>query len=275
MLSGTLLYLIPPGLVRIGKRSENTETIKKVPLDIVLDGPLVKKLHWLVLDFQGRFPRQLRRSSSTPFFEASRFTTSRNILLLATFAFWILLMNIMLSSFPYADTSSSQPSRNHMSFHWVQACLSFYHILLMHDYILVTSLTCFYNYRFFTTCSNNECQRKIYNADKINISKKYYFFAIYVNLHPSQVFLRRCFFFFLFFICKRSLGFFNWLTNDWWLILLKLYIILIINWFFSFVFLFNSTIENKNGKLMLLPEMDGDTYVNGQVIWKYNNYFCV
>ncbi|XP_035740888.1 kinesin-like protein KIF14 isoform X2 [Vespa mandarinia] len=27
-----------------------------------------------------------------------------------------------------------------------------------------------------------------------------------------------------------------------------------------------NTIENKNGKLMLLPEMDGDTYLNGQVV---------
>ncbi|KAL2738964.1 kinesin-like protein KIF14 [Vespula squamosa] len=70
MLSGTLLYLIPPGLVRIGKHSENSETFKKVPLDIILDGPLVRKLHWLVVDFQGRFLQQLRRSSSS-LFEAS------------------------------------------------------------------------------------------------------------------------------------------------------------------------------------------------------------
>ncbi|KAL2735109.1 kinesin-like protein KIF14 [Vespula maculifrons] len=77
MLSGTLLYLIPPGLVRIGKHSENSETFKKVPLDIVLDGPLVRKLHWLVVDFEGRFLQQSRRSSSS-LFEASRSTTSRD-----------------------------------------------------------------------------------------------------------------------------------------------------------------------------------------------------
>ena len=46
MLSGTLLYLIPPGLVRVGK-SSGSEARK---LDIMLDGPLVRELHWLVKD---------------------------------------------------------------------------------------------------------------------------------------------------------------------------------------------------------------------------------
>ncbi|KAF7384613.1 hypothetical protein HZH68_014225 [Vespula germanica] len=54
MLSGTLLYLIPPGLVRIGKHSENSETFKKVPLDIVLDGPLVRKLHCTIENKNGK-----------------------------------------------------------------------------------------------------------------------------------------------------------------------------------------------------------------------------
>lgn len=46
MLSGTLLYLIPPGLVRIGKNSKSGSSSKS--LDIMLDGPLVRPLHWLV-----------------------------------------------------------------------------------------------------------------------------------------------------------------------------------------------------------------------------------
>lgn len=46
MLSGTLLYLIPPGLVRIGKQSGPEGSSKN--LDIMLDGPLVRPLHWLV-----------------------------------------------------------------------------------------------------------------------------------------------------------------------------------------------------------------------------------
>lgn len=46
MLSGTLLYLIPPGLVRIGKNLGNQSPSKN--LDIILDGPLVRPLHWLV-----------------------------------------------------------------------------------------------------------------------------------------------------------------------------------------------------------------------------------
>lgn len=48
MLSGTLLYLIPPGLVRVGKASRPEATSKR--LDIMLDGPLVRDLHWLVTD---------------------------------------------------------------------------------------------------------------------------------------------------------------------------------------------------------------------------------
>lgn len=47
MLSGTLLYLLPKGTVRIGKRSANCSTPTKRP-DIVLDGPLVRPSHWLV-----------------------------------------------------------------------------------------------------------------------------------------------------------------------------------------------------------------------------------
>ncbi|XP_050463013.1 kinesin-like protein KIF14 isoform X1 [Cataglyphis hispanica] len=43
MLSGTLLYLIPPGLVRVGKGSGPESTLRK--LDIMLDGPLVRELH--------------------------------------------------------------------------------------------------------------------------------------------------------------------------------------------------------------------------------------
>ena len=48
MLSGTLLYIIPPGLVRIGKNvpTHKLEAFKQ--LDILLDGPLVRELHWLV-----------------------------------------------------------------------------------------------------------------------------------------------------------------------------------------------------------------------------------
>lgn len=49
MLSGTLLYLIPPGLVRIGKNKNGSEAISR-KLDILLDGPLVRELHWLVTD---------------------------------------------------------------------------------------------------------------------------------------------------------------------------------------------------------------------------------
>ncbi|XP_014613284.1 PREDICTED: kinesin-like protein KIF14 [Polistes canadensis] len=55
MLSGTLLYLIPPGLVRIGKRSENSDKFQLLPqLDIVLDGPLVRKLHCTIENKNGK-----------------------------------------------------------------------------------------------------------------------------------------------------------------------------------------------------------------------------
>ncbi|XP_015184259.1 PREDICTED: kinesin-like protein KIF14 [Polistes dominula] len=55
MLSGTLLYLIPPGLVRIGKRSENSDKFQQLPqLDIVLDGPLVRKLHCTIENKNGK-----------------------------------------------------------------------------------------------------------------------------------------------------------------------------------------------------------------------------
>ncbi|KAF3421228.1 hypothetical protein E2986_06557 [Frieseomelitta varia] len=47
MLSGTLLYLIPPGFVRIGRSSACQNFSEH--LDIMLDGPLVRPLHWLVV----------------------------------------------------------------------------------------------------------------------------------------------------------------------------------------------------------------------------------
>lgn len=40
MLSGTLLYIIPPGTVKIGRPSSFSQP------DIVLEGPLVSKHHW-------------------------------------------------------------------------------------------------------------------------------------------------------------------------------------------------------------------------------------
>ncbi|KAL0121742.1 hypothetical protein PUN28_006901 [Cardiocondyla obscurior] len=50
LLSGTLLYLIPPGLVRIGKNSgPETEN-----LDIILDGPLVRALHCSIENNEGK-----------------------------------------------------------------------------------------------------------------------------------------------------------------------------------------------------------------------------
>ncbi|XP_033325976.2 kinesin family member nebbish [Megalopta genalis] len=52
MLSGTLLYLIPPGLVRIGKNSRADGSPKN--LDIVLDGPLVKPLHCSIQNSNGK-----------------------------------------------------------------------------------------------------------------------------------------------------------------------------------------------------------------------------
>ncbi|XP_024876232.1 kinesin-like protein KIF14 [Temnothorax curvispinosus] len=50
LLSGTLLYLIPPGLVRIGKNS-GSETDN---LDIMLDGPLVRALHCSIENNEGK-----------------------------------------------------------------------------------------------------------------------------------------------------------------------------------------------------------------------------
>ncbi|KAK2578701.1 hypothetical protein KPH14_011668 [Odynerus spinipes] len=56
MLSGTLLYLIPPGLVRIGKHSKNSKNPRSsvVPLDIILDGPLVRPLHCTIENKNGK-----------------------------------------------------------------------------------------------------------------------------------------------------------------------------------------------------------------------------
>lgn len=42
MLSGTLLYILPPGIVRIGRLKPSTHAQS----DIVLDGPLVGVNHW-------------------------------------------------------------------------------------------------------------------------------------------------------------------------------------------------------------------------------------
>lgn len=42
MLSGTLLYILPPGVVRIGRKKPSTHAQS----DIVLDGPLVGYNHW-------------------------------------------------------------------------------------------------------------------------------------------------------------------------------------------------------------------------------------
>ncbi|XP_011882552.1 PREDICTED: kinesin-like protein KIF14 isoform X1 [Vollenhovia emeryi] len=50
LLSGTLLYLIPPGLVRIGKNSGP----EVVNLDIMLDGPLVRALHCSIENNEGK-----------------------------------------------------------------------------------------------------------------------------------------------------------------------------------------------------------------------------
>ncbi|XP_076281129.1 kinesin family member nebbish isoform X2 [Lasioglossum baleicum] len=52
MLSGTLLYLIPPGLVRIGKNSHTDGFPKN--LDIILDGPLVRPLHCTIQNNNGK-----------------------------------------------------------------------------------------------------------------------------------------------------------------------------------------------------------------------------
>lgn len=42
MLSGTLLYILPPGVVRIGRPKPSTHAQS----DIILDGPLVGLNHW-------------------------------------------------------------------------------------------------------------------------------------------------------------------------------------------------------------------------------------
>ncbi|XP_031778626.1 kinesin-like protein KIF14 isoform X2 [Nasonia vitripennis] len=52
MLSGTLLYLIPPGSVRVGRAPRPGTPSKKV--DIVLDGPLIKKLHCTIENNHGK-----------------------------------------------------------------------------------------------------------------------------------------------------------------------------------------------------------------------------
>ncbi|XP_012228838.1 kinesin-like protein KIF14 isoform X1 [Linepithema humile] len=52
MLSGTLLYLIPPGLVRVGKNSGSEAISRK--LDILLDGPLVRELHCSIENNEGK-----------------------------------------------------------------------------------------------------------------------------------------------------------------------------------------------------------------------------
>ncbi|XP_043259230.1 kinesin-like protein KIF14 [Colletes gigas] len=52
ILSGTLLYLIPPGLVRIGKHSGQESSSKS--LDIMLDGPLVRPLHCTIENNNGK-----------------------------------------------------------------------------------------------------------------------------------------------------------------------------------------------------------------------------
>ncbi|CAK9802310.1 Kinesin-like protein KIF14 [Anthophora quadrimaculata] len=52
MLSGTLLYIIPPGLVRIGKNSGCRNSSER--LDIILDGPLVRPLHCTIENNNGK-----------------------------------------------------------------------------------------------------------------------------------------------------------------------------------------------------------------------------
>ncbi|XP_053978257.1 kinesin-like protein KIF14 isoform X1 [Hylaeus volcanicus] len=52
ILSGTLLYLIPPGLVRIGKNSRTESSSES--LDIMLDGPLVRPLHCTIENSSGK-----------------------------------------------------------------------------------------------------------------------------------------------------------------------------------------------------------------------------
>lgn len=58
ILSGTLLYLLPNGSVRIGRQRDGDRKSYRIP-DIVLDGPLVREQHWLV---RGMIPRILSTS---------------------------------------------------------------------------------------------------------------------------------------------------------------------------------------------------------------------
>ncbi|XP_043274427.1 kinesin-like protein KIF14 isoform X2 [Venturia canescens] len=53
MLSGALLYLIPNGRVRIGKRSTSRKSNPPEGLDIILDGPLVRQLHCTIENNNG------------------------------------------------------------------------------------------------------------------------------------------------------------------------------------------------------------------------------
>lgn len=48
MLSGTLLYLLPPGTVRVGRTLSTIDELKLYhkPPDIALDSPLVAYDHW-------------------------------------------------------------------------------------------------------------------------------------------------------------------------------------------------------------------------------------
>ncbi|XP_032677493.1 kinesin-like protein KIF14 isoform X2 [Odontomachus brunneus] len=52
MLSGTLLYVLPPGLVNVGRNS-GPETPRR-KLDIMLDGPLVRELHCSIENNDGK-----------------------------------------------------------------------------------------------------------------------------------------------------------------------------------------------------------------------------
>ncbi|EFN88098.1 Kinesin-like protein KIF14 [Harpegnathos saltator] len=52
MLSGTLLYVLPPGLVNVGRNS-GSETVRR-KVDIMLDGPLVKELHCSIENNEGK-----------------------------------------------------------------------------------------------------------------------------------------------------------------------------------------------------------------------------
>ncbi|XP_058804738.1 kinesin-like protein KIF14 isoform X2 [Phymastichus coffea] len=52
MLSGTLLYLVPPGRVRIGRAAKPGTPSSR--LDIVLNGPLIKRLHCTIENNHGK-----------------------------------------------------------------------------------------------------------------------------------------------------------------------------------------------------------------------------